>query len=322
MRGLTQMGETWGDLSGAIGIGIEIGIEIEQQGSIAIAIPIPTYVRETKQLTSAAGVGCILCTRCVERNLQEGRPSLKKSEFPRNGVTHSRGEEKMGKAIYSILFTTLLALFGCEGEKAETAADRLEDRTMKTIVAVGDSLTAGQGLAEEEAYPALLEKKLQADGYQYKVINAGVSAETSSGTLSRLEWVLSLDPDIVILETGANDGLRGIDPQVLEKNLREILATLKERDVAVVLAGMRMVHNLGPAYVSRFNAVYPKLAEEFEPVFFPFFLQDVAMQGRLNQADVIHPNAEGYRKITENIYPYVLEAIRMAEVRGQRTEAR
>ena len=228
----------------------------------------------------------------------------------------------MEKAIYLVVSMTLLVLFGCEGEKAETAVTQAEDRTMKTILAVGDSLTAGLGVAEEKAYPALLEERLRAEGYIYKVINAGVSAETSSGTLSRLEWLLSLNPDIVILETGANDGLRGIDPQVLEKNLREILETLKKKDVVVVLAGMKMVHNLGPDYVSRFDAVYPKLAEEFELVFFPFFLQDVAMQGHLNQADAIHPNAEGYRKITENIYPYVLEAIRMAEVRNQGTEAR
>lgn len=224
-----------------------------------------------------------------------------------------------------LVLLAVLLLLGCEGEKKkETAAGGPEegDIKMKTIVAVGDSLTAGMGLAEEEAYPALLERRLQDDGYRYRVINAGVSAETSSGTLSRLEWVLSMDPDIVILETGANDGLRGIDPQVLERNLREILAILKEREVAVVLAGMRMVHNLGPDYVSRFNAVYPRLAAEFDPVFFPFFLQDVAMQGHLNQADTIHPNAAGYRKIAENIYPYVLEAIKRSEDRNQRTEDR
>lgn len=229
----------------------------------------------------------------------------------------------MGKIFCTILLT-MLALLGCDGEKPEMSrmSKRPEEQAMKTIVAVGDSLTAGQGLAEEESYPALLEKKLQADGYNYKVVNAGVSAETSSGTLSRLEWILTMNPDIVILETGANDGLRGIDPQVLESNIREILGILKEKNVVVLLAGMKMVRNLGPAYVARFNAVYPKLAEEFEPVFFPFFLEGVAMQSALNQTDAIHPNAQGYRKITENIYPYVLEAIRMTEVRNQRTETR
>jgi len=221
----------------------------------------------------------------------------------------------------------MLACPGCDRDKPERPgmpemSKRPEEQTMKTIVAVGDSLTAGQGLAEEKSYPALLEKKLQADGYNYRVVNAGVSAETSSGTLSRLEWILSMNPDIVILETGANDGLRGIEPQVVENNIRKILEILKEKDVVVLLAGMKMVRNLGPAYVARFNAVYPKLAGEFKPVFFPFFLEGVAMQGALNQNDTIHPNAEGYRKIVENIYPYVLQAIRMTEVRDQRTEAR
>ena len=223
----------------------------------------------------------------------------------------------MGK-IFCMILLSMLACLGCDRDKPERpempeVSKRPEEQAMKIIVAVGDSLTAGQGLDEEESYPALLEKKLQADGYNYKVVNAGVSAETSSGTLSRLEWLLSMNPDIVILETGANDGLRGIEPQVVENNIREILGILKEKEVVVLLAGMKMVRNLGPAYVARFNAVYPKLAEEFEPVFFPFFLEGVAMQSALNQADTIHPNGQGYRKITENIYPYVLEAIRRRE---------
>ncbi len=184
---------------------------------------------------------------------------------------------------------------------------------MKTIVAVGDSLTAGLGVAEEGSYPAQLEQRLQADGYAYRVVNAGVSSETSSGTLSRLEWVLTLNPDIVILETGANDGLRGIDPQVAENNIREILKTLGDRQVVVVLAGMKMVRNLGAIYVGRFNGIYPRLAEESGAVFMPFFLEGVAMQAGLNQADGIHPTAAGYKKIVDNLYPYILEAIKRRE---------
>lgn len=234
------------------------------------------------------------------------------------------GEEKMGKLWYVIVCAVMINLLGCKGDKpdAPEMSQRPEEQTMKIIVAVGDSLTAGQGLAEEESYPALLEQKLQADGYNYRVINAGVSAETSSGTLSRLEWVLSMNPDIVILETGANDGLRGIEPQVLENNIRRILEIFKEKDIEVILAGMKMVHNLGPAYVARFNAVYPRLAEEFGAVFMPFFLEGVAMQSALNQADAIHPNAAGYRRIVDNIYPYVLQAIGKSEGRNQGTEAR
>lgn len=180
---------------------------------------------------------------------------------------------------------------------------------MKTIVAVGDSLTAGYNLDESESYPALLQQKLHAAGYDYQVVNAGVSAETSSGTLSRIEWILTLQPDIVILETGANDGLRGIDPELLEQNLREILKILTEKEITVVLAGMKMVWNLGPAYVIRFNSIYPALAKEFDTVFMPFFLKGVAMKPQLNLGDGLHPNAIGYAAIAENIFPYVVEAI-------------
>ncbi|WP_240192133.1 arylesterase [Desulforhopalus vacuolatus] len=181
---------------------------------------------------------------------------------------------------------------------------------MKTIVAVGDSLTAGYGVDEGAAYPALLEEKLRTDEYNYNVVNAGVSGETSSGTLSRMEWILTLEPDIVVLETGANDGLRGIDTEVAEKNISEILQLLKDKDVVVVLAGMKMVWNMGPAYVAQFNRIYPKLAKEFDVVYMPFFLEGVATRGNLNQGDGIHPNAQGYQIIAENIYPYVVQAIK------------
>lgn len=221
----------------------------------------------------------------------------------------------MAKTLYVIMLIIVVTFSSCNRDKQEKPQSEEQEKTMKTIVAVGDSLTAGQGVVEEESYPAQLEKMLQANGYDYKVVNAGVSAETSSGTLSRLEWILTMAPDIVILETGANDGLRGIDPQLVENNIREMLKTLRDNDVVVLLAGMKMVHNLGPIYVGRFNAVYPKLAEEFEPVFYPFFLDGVAMKNDLNQLDGIHPNGRGYSKITENIYPFVLQAIQRREGR-------
>jgi len=222
---------------------------------------------------------------------------------------------KRVKTFFVILFIMGCGLIACRGEKPGEMVEKEEKVATKTILAVGDSLTAGFGLAEEEAYPALLEKKLQADGHPYRVVNAGVSAETSSGTLSRLEWLLTQNPDIVILETGANDGLRGIDPQVAEKNIGEILTVLKDKDIVVLLAGMKMVRNLGPQYVARFNALYPRLAEEHEVIFMEFFLEGVAMESGLNQADAIHPNRAGYEKIVENIYPYVLQAIKKREGR-------
>jgi acyl-CoA thioesterase-1 len=130
-----------------------------------------------------------------------------------------------------------------------------------TIVAVGDSLTAGFGVAENLSYPAGLARKLKADGYCFRVINAGVSGETSSGVLVRINWVFSsLKPDIVILETGANDGLQGLDPDLLKNNLDELLTRLKMHRIVVVLAGMRMLPSLGPAYTRTFDTIYPQMA--------------------------------------------------------------
>lgn len=219
----------------------------------------------------------------------------------------------MAKALFVIMFIICISLSGCNREQDKQVAAQEPHAPMKTIVAVGDSLTAGHGLDESESYPALLEEKLQAAGYKYRVVNAGVSGETSSGTLSRMEWILTLEPDIVILETGANDGLRGVDPQVAEKNIRRILRILQEKDVVVVLAGMKMVWNMGPEYVAEFNRIYLELAEDFDVIFLPFFLEGVAMQRQLNLGDGIHPNSQGYKKIAENIFPYVLEAIERRE---------
>jgi acyl-CoA thioesterase-1 len=220
----------------------------------------------------------------------------------------------MLKAFYAVMFVTWVLVSGCDREQQESAIIQEESSDeMRVIVALGDSLTAGYGVDESESYPALLEEKLQADGYNYEVVNSGVSAETSSGTLSRIDWILTLQPDIIILETGANDGLRGIDPELVENNVREVLKIAGERDVVVLLAGMKMVWNLGPVYVSRFNGIYPKLAKEFDAVYLPFFLEGVAMKKDLNLVDGVHPNAEGYKIITDNIYPYVLKAIKQRE---------
>jgi acyl-CoA thioesterase-1 len=222
-------------------------------------------------------------------------------------------ERKMVKMLCVIMFITCLSVGGCNQEQGDKAEAQGQSETMKTIVAVGDSLTAGYRLDESESYPAFLGKKLQAAGYKYRVVNGGVSGETSSGTLSRMEWILTLEPDIVILETGANDGLRGVDPLLIEKNIRQILEILKEKDVVVVLAGMKMVWNMGPTYISRFNRIYPELSRDFDVIYFPFFLEGVAMKSQLNLGDGIHPNAQGYKIISENIYPYVLEAIEKRE---------
>ncbi len=210
-----------------------------------------------------------------------------------------------------LLLLTGISAGGCDRQTEATATAPLEPhRMVGTIVAVGDSLTAGYGVREEEAYPALLEKKLRQTGYPWRVVNAGISGETSSGTLSRITWILKLEPDIVILETGANDGLRGVDPQLTRKNIEEIIHILEKNGVTVVLAGMKMVTSLGREFLRDFAAIYPQIARERNLVFMPFFLAGVAGKRSLNQEDGIHPTAEGYRIITDNLYPYAMAAIK------------
>ena len=205
----------------------------------------------------------------------------------------------------------MLVLFtGCQKEQ-ETAAARPVASTAPagTVVAVGDSLTAGYGVSPSDAYPAQLERKLKQAGYGWQVINAGNSGETSSGTLSRVDWILKNKPDIVILETGANDGLRGVSPSLTHKNIDQIVTRLKGNDVEVVLAGMQALRNMGGPFTREFAAIYPRVAKKHDLILMPFFLADVAGEPHLNLGDGIHPSAEGYRIITEAIYPYVVKAI-------------
>lgn len=214
-----------------------------------------------------------------------------------------------------VLLFVFLSMSACSNESPATESRSESQGNVRvdqgTIVAVGDSLTAGYGVDETQAYPALLEKRLLLDGFFFKVVNAGVSGETSSGTLSRIEWVIrSLKPDIVILETGANDGLRGVDPQVLEKNLDKIVTTIKAHGIGILLAGMKIPPNLGPAHTAHFAKVYPKIADKHHIPLIPFFLESVAGDARYNLPDRIHPNPEGYRRILDIIYPYVLEVIK------------
>ena len=217
-----------------------------------------------------------------------------------------------------MLLMAAILVTGCEREPEKrevTPASMGQEEPTGTIVALGDSLTAGLGVDEEEAYPAQLARKLAAAGHRYTVINSGVSGETTSGTVSRLDWVLTLAPDIVILEIGANDGLRGIDPAIPARNLRTIVQRLKEEDIVCRLLVEKKDWNLGPLYTAKFNGIYPEIAEEEELIFMEFFLQDVAMVRELNIEDGLHPNGEGYGRVVENLYPYVEEAIRVFEER-------
>ena len=173
------------------------------------------------------------------------------------------------------------------------------------MVVLGDSLSAGLGLSAAAAFPARLKESLKIKGIGVDMINAGVSGDTSSGGRDRLDWSVPEGTDAVILELGANDALRGTDPKVTRAALTDILARLKARKVAVLLCGMLAPPNYGSDYSARFNAIYPDLAKSFGVPLYPFFLEGVAADARLNQADGLHPTAEGVDVIVKNILPTV-----------------
>ncbi|MDG5467037.1 arylesterase [Deltaproteobacteria bacterium IMCC39524] len=188
------------------------------------------------------------------------------------------------------------------------------------ILVLGDSLTAGYGLARDESFPRQLENSLATSGYPVTVINAGVSGDTSAGGLARLEWALAVNPQVVLVELGANDALRGLDPTQTYDNLDQILARLKKASCRIVLAGMRAPRNLGLDYTLEFDQIYPDLAERHDLYFYPFFLDGVATDPGLNQADGIHPNAEGVRVVVKGIQPLVVKAIEEVVATKERLE--
>ena len=212
------------------------------------------------------------------------------------------------------LFLTSLLLLSCDSQElTPPVKEKIQVRQYAgTIIAVGDSLTAGLGVAENDAWPALMENKLHQDGYNWQVINGGISGETSSGTLSRIRWILAQKPEIVVLETGANDGLRGISPPVIRKNISKAVQMLQDGNVTVVLAGMQIVQNLGADYAKEFAEIYPAVAGELKCAFVPFILEGVAGEPSLSQADALHPNEKGYVIIAETVYPFVLQAVQQA----------
>lgn len=175
----------------------------------------------------------------------------------------------------------------------------------KKILVFGDSLVAGHNIPLADAFPAQLENKLRADGHAIKVINAGVSGDTTSGGLTRLDWSLAENPDYVILELGANDMLRAVPPTVTRDNLKKMLDVLKARKTPVLLAGMHSYKNLGESFGDSYETMYKELAAEYDAVFYPFFLDGIAMNPALNIDDGMHPNPKGVLVIVDKIYPSV-----------------
>jgi acyl-CoA thioesterase-1 len=198
---------------------------------------------------------------------------------------------------------------------AQTSA-AIEAKPIK-IVVLGDSLSAGLGLPASSAFPARLQKSLNTKGIAVDMVNAGVSGDTSSGGRDRLDWSVPEGTQAVIVELGANDALRGTDPAITRAALTDIVTRLKARRIAVLLCGMLAPPNYGSDYSARFNTIYPDLAKSFAVLLYPFFLEGVATDAKLNQADGLHPTAEGVDVIVKNILPTV-EAF-LGAISGQRS---
>lgn len=181
------------------------------------------------------------------------------------------------------------------------------------VVFLGDSLTAGLGLPEGQAFPALVERRLEEKGVPLQVVNAGVSGDTTAGGLARLDWLLDQRPDVVVVGLGANDGLRGLPLAETEKNLREIVRRSREAGARVLLLGMKIPPNYGPDYAGGFEAIYPRIAEDLDVPVVPFLLEGVGGVLDLNQADGIHPTAEGQERVAENVAPALARLLGQAE---------
>jgi acyl-CoA thioesterase I len=209
--------------------------------------------------------------------------------------------------LYLVLFL-MLVLTACRGEAPKGApptsppAPSKPTKSLPKIVAFGDSLTAGFGLPQGASYPALLQKKLDADGFSYEVVNAGVSGDTSAGGVRRIDWSLEGDVKIVILELGANDLLRGQSIDAMKKNLGQIIGRVKARGATVLLAGMEAPTNAGNEYRKAVHEAFVSLAREYDVPLIPFFLDRVAGLDSLNQRDGIHPNEEGTKIVVQTVY--------------------
>ena len=218
---------------------------------------------------------------------------------PRTDATSGRSDESSrGQPAPSAT-----AVPGGDAQAAQTAAALAGAPALRPrIVALGDSLTAGYGLPADEAYPALLQHRFDELGYDYEAVNMGVSGDTSAGGLSRIDWALDGDVRVLIVALGGNDALRGLSPADMARNIGAIIDRARNRGVSVLLCGMEAPPNFGASYTSEFRAAFASLAREKRVAFVPFLLEGVAGQPGLNQADGIHPNAEGARKVADTVW--------------------
>jgi acyl-CoA thioesterase-1 len=243
--------------------------------------------------------------------------------------------KRMPRILFSLLAVLPLAATACGSADTPRADNGAEVRgaearggvaaqperpvAPRRIVFLGDSLTAGLGLPREQAVPSLIQDRLAEEGYSYEVINAGVSGDTSAGGLSRLDWSLDGDVEVLVIELGANDGLRGLPVAQMKRNLDEIITRAKARDITVILTGMEAPPNYGPLYTAEFRKAFRDLADDHDLVFVPFYLEGVAGIRELNNNDGIHPNAEGSRLIAGTIWR-ALEPVLASAPRTQNPE--
>ncbi|HKN85417.1 MAG TPA: arylesterase [Nitrospiraceae bacterium] len=231
-------------------------------------------------------------------------PSLWGCEQSSSDLSPSSSSQAPHDGIGQRLGTDVTAQPGLAREPAREALPK--------IVAFGNSLTAGAGVPADESYPSQLQRRLDQSGYRYRVINAGVSGDTTAGGLRRVDWILKSRPQIVILELGGNDGLRGLPLDQMYDNLQTIIQRVHAAGAQVVLAGMKLPLNYGEEYRAAFEAVYARLAQAHQVTLMPFFLEGVGAQVTLNQADGIHPTGEGYRVIVEQLWPVLKPLLRNA----------
>ncbi len=223
--------------------------------------------------------------------------------------THSRLEYDPPRKQMGTVHTVVnLCLALCLALIAHMSAASARERPIR-IIAFGDSLTAGYGLPPKNAFPVRLEAALKARGHNVAVVNAGVSGDTTAGGLARLDWAVPDDADAVIVELGANDALRALDPAAARKNLDAILTRIKAKGADILLTGMRAPRNYGSEYTVPFDAIFPALARQHDTLYYPFFLEGVVLNQALNLDDSIHPNAKGIDIIVEGILPHVEELI-------------
>ena len=229
------------------------------------------------------------------------------------------------RSLYPFMFLSVLLVFGCGSESAEPAAPEparaaadsaeaevQESATRPRILVLGNSLAAGYGLDPAQSYPARLQEMVDSAGWNFEVVNAGLSGETTSGGLRRIDWLLRQPVDVLVLELGGNDGLRGIPPDVTKQNLEEIIDKTRARypQARIVLAGMQIPPNLGQDYTQRFREIYPEVARGKDVELIPFLLEGVGGVSTLMQADGIHPTAEGQRLLAENVWDVLAPVLR------------